>query len=368
MNLAIPFEPAIRLLILAAVVFNVVLILTYVERKVLGHIQQRLGPMRTGFHGILQAPADAIKLMFKEDLTPNTADRMVYQLAPFLVFVPIFMMFITIPLTAMLVVQNLDLGLFYLVAFSSLHIVGLLMAGWGSDNKYALLGGVRSAAQLISYELPLAFAVMGVVLLTGTLNLTEIVLNQGIVPLLVLQPLGFIIFLIASLAEMGRTPFDIPMAESEVVGGPWVEYSGMRWAIFFLGEYASLFASCALMVALYLGGWMLPFAGGLDIVVGTVLGAAWFLFKTMLLVFFVFWLRGTLPRLRIDQLMGFAWKLLIPFSFVNLILTAWALVYGDTLPGLLPSLHPTASWLIIAGTVATVLFVYAIHRQTRRIA
>ncbi len=368
MNLTIPFDPAIRILILAAVVFNVVLILTYVERKVLGHIQQRLGPMRTGFHGILQAPADAVKLMFKEDLTPNSADRLVYQLAPFLVFVPIFMMFITIPLTATLVVQNLDLGLFYLVALSSLHIVGLLMAGWGSDNKYALLGGVRSAAQLISYELPLAFAVMGVVLLTGTLNLTTIVHNQALVPLVVLQPLGFVIFLIASLAEMGRTPFDIPMAESEVVGGPWVEYSGMRWAIFFLGEYASLFASCALMVVLYLGGWMVPFAGGLDPITGTIIGAAWFLLKTMLLVFFVFWLRGTLPRLRIDQLMAFAWKMLIPFSFLNLILTAWALVYGDELPSLLPFIHPAGSWLIVAGSVATVLFAYAVHRQTRRSA
>ena len=242
MSFEFPADPVIRLVLLAAVVFNVVLILTYLERKVLGRIQQRMGPMRTGPHGVLQAPADAIKLMTKEDLVPNDADKLVFGLAPFLVFVPIFMMFVAIPLTASLVVKSLDLGIFYLVAFSSLHIVGLLMAGWGSNNKYALLGGVRSAAQLISYELPLAFAIMGVVILTGTLNLTGVVDWQAAVgmPLAVFQPLGLLIFLIASLAEMGRTPFDIPMAESEVVGGPWVEYSGMRWAIFFLGEYAKI--------------------------------------------------------------------------------------------------------------------------------
>lgn len=363
-------DPAVRLVILAALVFNVVLILTYAERKVLAHIQQRLGPMRTGFHGILQAPADAIKLMFKEDLTPNTADRLVYQLAPFLVFVPIFMIFVTIPATAALVVRDLDLGLFYILAFSSLHIVGLLMAGWGSDNKYALLGGVRSVAQLISYELPLAFAVLGVVILTGSLSLGTIVQNQSLVPLIVLQPLGFVIFLIASLAEMGRTPFDIPMAESEVVGGPWVEYSGMRWAIFFLGEYANLFASCALMVLLYLGGWMLPvpLVQGLDPVTGNLLGALWFLMKTSALIFVVFWLRGTLPRLRIDQLMGFAWKVLIPFSFLNLVLTSWALVYGPDLPPVAPGISGVAFWLAALGAAATVLFGYTVHRRTRRTA
>jgi NADH-quinone oxidoreductase subunit H len=355
-SFAFPFDPVIRLLVLAAVVFNVVLVLTYVERKVLGHIQQRLGPMRTGFHGVLQAPADAIKLMFKEDLTPNTADRAVFQLAPFLVFVPIFMMFVTIPATAALVVRNLDLGLFYLVAFSSLHIVGLLMAGWGSDNKYALLGGVRSAAQLISYELPLAFAVMGIVLVTGTLNLREIVEGQDKYPYLLVQPLGALIFIIASLAEMGRTPFDIPMAESEVVGGPWVEYSGMRWAIFFLGEYASLFGSCALMVVLYLGGWMVPFLPA-DSPLSAPVGLLLFVLKTSALVFGVFWLRGTLPRLRIDQLMDFAWKMLIPFSLLNLVATAGLIVYKPELP-------------VVAsmGLALSFLFGYVVYLRTRRTA
>ena len=354
MSFAIPWEAGLRVAILAAFVLTVVLALTYLERKVLAHIQERLGPMRTGFHGILQAPADAIKLLVKEDLTPDSADRVVFQLAPFLVFVPVFMMFVTIPATATLVVQNLDLGLFYLVAFSSLHIVGLLMAGWGSDNKYALLGGMRSAAQLVSYELPLAFAALGIVIIAGSLNLKEIVETQSPAPYIVYQPLGAIIFLIAALAEMGRTPFDIPVAESEVVGGPWIEYSGMRWAIFFLGEYASLFGSCALMVVLYLGGWMLPFSAG---AADPVLGAIWFMAKTFLLVFFVFWLRGTLPRLRIDQLMDFAWKMLIPFSLVNLVITAAAVVYVGYV------------WVWLGlGWLAAFVFVYTVYLRTRRTA
>src|SRR3990172_8186764 len=199
MPLAPELDATIRMAIMTAFVFTIVLALVYLERKILGHIQQRLGPMRTGFHGILQSPADAVKLLVKEDLTPASADHWVFQLAPYLVFVPIFMMFVTIPFRGELVVRNLDLGIFYLMALSSLHIVGMLMAGWGSDNKYALL-----------------------------------------------QPLGLVIFLIASLAETTRTPFDIPVAEAEVVGGPLVEYSGMRWAIFFLGEYASLFATSAI--------------------------------------------------------------------------------------------------------------------------
>src|SRR5207245_2000064 len=167
--------------------------------------------------------------LVKEDRTPETADHWVFRLAPFLVFVPIFMLFVTIPFTGLIVIRNLDLGIFYLVAFSTLHIVGMLMAGWGSDNKYALLGGVRAAAQLVSYELPLAFSILGVALLAQSLNLRTIVELQDPIPYLLAQPLGLVVFLIASLAELSRTPFDIPMAESEVVGGPMVEYSGMRW-------------------------------------------------------------------------------------------------------------------------------------------
>lgn len=348
-------DAALRLLVVANVVMVTVLVLIYVERKVLGHIQQRLGPMRTGFHGILQTPADAIKLLVKEDLTPAGADGWVFRLAPFLVFVPVFMLFVTIPFTGELVVRHLDLGIFYLVAFSSLHVVGMLMAGWGSDNKYALLGGVRAAAQLVSYELPLAFAILGVVLLAGSLNLQEIVGQQSAVPNLLLQPLGLLIFLVASLAELSRTPFDIPLAESEVVGGPLVEYSGMRWSVFLLAEYASLFATAAIAAAIYLGGWEWPLLPSPDLLSGwpaRLVAVGWFLLKTYAIILLVFWLRGTLPRLRVDQLMGFAWKLLIPFSFVNLVLTAAAVLYGGA--------------ILALGWVATGGFAYAVYARSRR--
>ncbi len=355
MTLPPVLDALLRLFIVANVVMLVVLALIYLERKVLGHIQQRLGPMRTGFHGILQTPADAIKLLIKEDLTPLSADRWVFQIAPFLVFVPIFMMFVAIPFTGELVVRHLDMGIFYLVAFSSLHVVGMLMAGWGSDNKYALLGGVRAAAQLVSYELPLAFAILGVVLLSGSLNLRDIVALQTRVPFLLLQPLGLLIFLVASLAELSRTPFDIPVAESEVVGGPLVEYSGMRWAVFLLAEYASLFATAAIATAIYLGGWEWPFVpdeGSLAGWAARLVGVTWFLIKTLGLIVLVFWLRGTLPRLRIDQLMGFAWKMLIPFSFINLVITAAAVVYGGA--------------ILLAGWLATGGFAYAVYVRSRR--
>jgi len=347
-------DALLRLTVMAGFVFFIVLVLVYVERKVLGHIQQRLGPMRTGFHGVLQTPADAIKLLVKEDLTPETADRWTFRLAPFMVFVPIFMMFVTIPFTWDIAVRHLDLGIFYLVAFSTLHIVGMLMAGWGSDNKFALLGGIRAAAQLVSYELPLAFAILGVAMIAQSLNLFEIVIQQSVIPFIFLQPLGLLIFLIASLAELSRTPFDIPMAESEVVGGPMVEYSGMRWAVFFLAEYASMFATAALVSVLYLGGWIWPWLPPVDVLDGwaaRLAGLAWFMLKTFAILYVVIWLRGTLPRLRIDQLMAFAWKMLIPFSFVNLIITAAAVVYGDG--------------LLLLGWLATVWFGWAVYRITK---
>ena len=348
-------DATLRLGLMTGFIFSAVLVLVYVERKVLGHIQQRLGPMRTGFHGILQSPADAIKLLVKEDVTPTTADRWVFQLAPYLVFIPILMMFVTLPFTWELVVRHLDLGIFYLVAFSSLHIVGMIMAGWGSDNKYALLGGIRAAAQLISYELPLAFAILGVALLAGTLNLREVVEQQSPLPFLLLQPLGALIFFTAALAELGRTPFDIPMAESEVVGGPLVEYSGMRWALFFLAEYANLFATSAIAAVIYLGGWQWPFLPPESLFGGWIarlVGVSWFMAKTSVIIVIVIWLRGTLPRLRIDQLMGFAWKVLIPFSFVNLLLTAAAALYGDA--------------LLLIGWLATGGFCYTVYTISRR--
>src|SRR3990172_8344437 len=217
-----------------------VIILSYVERKVIGRLQMRLGPMRVGPYGTLQSVADTVKLLTKEDLRPQTADRWTFELAPFVVVVPVFLAFVTLPFTADLFVRNLGLGLFNIVAVSGLSIVGFLMAGWGSDNKYALLGGVRAAAQLISYEIPLVMAVLAVAMVGQSLNLVELVDGQGRVPYIAWQPLAFFIFVVASLAELYRQPFDIPVAESDVVGGPFIEYSGIRWSMFQMSEFSSM--------------------------------------------------------------------------------------------------------------------------------
>ncbi|MEE9199473.1 MAG: NADH-quinone oxidoreductase subunit NuoH [Dehalococcoidia bacterium] len=296
---------------LVGVITVVVLLLTYLERKALGRIQMRMGPMRTGFHGTLQPFADALKLLLKEDVVPSVKDKAVFWLAPLVVFVPALVLWITIPFTHDLVVRNLEFGIFYIIAVSVVSIVGIVMAGWGSNNKYALLGGARAAAQLISYELPIILVVVAVVMIAGTLNMREIVEGQGDFPYVYLQPLGFVVFLGAGLAELRRTPFDIPTAESEVMGGPFVEYSGIHWGMFFLAEYANTFAIGALATVLFLGGWSGPLLPGL----------LWFAIKTIAVIFVIFWLRATLPRFRIDQLMAFCWKFLIPISFLNIFLT-----------------------------------------------
>ena len=299
-----------------------VLALTWLERKVLARIQMRMGPMRVGFHGTLQPIADAMKLVFKEDILPSWADRQVYWLAPLAVFVPAFLLWVTIPVGEDLVLRNLELGLFYIVAISILSVMGLVMAGWGSANKYAVLGGLRAAGQLISYEIPFIMAILGVAMLAQSLDLSVIVDEQATIANILIQPMGFFIFLTAGLAELGRTPFDIHHAESEVVGGPFVEYSGAHWAVFFLAEYINTFTIAALTVLLFLGGWRwpeMPYAG---------LAVVWFLVKAFVVILVIFWIRGTYPRLRIDQLMAFGWKLLVPLSFVNIIITGIALFYG----------------------------------------
>ena len=301
----------LRVSAIVGVVTAVVLFLTYGERKVLGRIQMRMGPMRTGFHGIFQPFADALKLVLKEDVMPSVNDKAIFWLAPLVVFVPVFIVWLTIPFTEDLVVRNLEFGIFYIVAVSVVSIVGIVMAGWGSNNKYALLGASRSAAQLISYELPIILVILAVVMISGTLDLREIVGGQDSFPYIYLQPLGFVVFLLAGLAELGRIPFDIPHAESEVVGGPFVEYSGIHWSMFFLAEYANTFAIGALTTLLFLGGWSGPLLPDL----------LWFSLKTMAVILAIFWFRATLPRFRIDQVMTFCWKFLIPISFLNIFVT-----------------------------------------------
>ena len=305
----------------------IVLILTWGERKALARIHMRMGPMRVGFQGTLQPLADTIKLVTKEDILPSWADRRVYWIAPVAVFLPALLLWVTIPLGRDLVLRNLELGLFYITAISVLSVMGLLMAGWGSANKYAMLGGLRAAGQLISYEIPFIMSILGVAMLVQSLNLITIVDGQANYGYALVQPLGLFIFLMAGLAELGRTPFDIHHAESELVGGPFIEYSGAHWAVFFLAEYINTFTVAVLIVLLFLGGWRwpeMPFSGAAL----SALSALWFLFKTTLVICVIFWIRGTYPRLRIDQLMSFGWKMLVPLSFINIVITGIVLFYG----------------------------------------
>ena len=312
--------------------------LIYLERKILARFQARVGPTRTGPMGLLQPVADALKLVSKEDLRPARADRWVFSLAPYFVFVPVFLMFIPIPFTSTWIVRDLELGFLYVFGVLGLSLVGVVMAAFSSDNKYALLGGVRAAAQAISYELPMLLMAVAIVLVVAgrltaeggdggliqALNLNVIVTEQRTTPFILLQPLGFVIFMIAALAELHRPPFDAPVGESEVVGGYFVEYSGIRWGMFFLAEYTALLLMVLLAVIVFLGGWNFPF--GSDLGVGTQV--LWTFLKASALIFGLFWARAMLPRLRIDQLMAFSWKVLLPFSLVQVLANAIILAYG----------------------------------------
>ncbi|MDA1188731.1 MAG: NADH-quinone oxidoreductase subunit H, partial [Chloroflexi bacterium] len=274
-----------------------VIALTWLERKALARIQQRMGPTRVGPQGLLQPIADVLKLMSKEDIVPSWSDKRLFWLAPMAFFLPALLLWVTIPVTRDLVLRNLEMGLFYIVAISVLSVAGLALAGWSSANKYALLGSLRAVGALISYEIPFILAVLAVAMLAQTFDITEIVDDQRNIAYVLILPLGLFLFFTASLAELGRTPFDIHHAESEVVGGPFVEYSGAHWAAFMLSEYANTFTVAVLTVLLFFGGWRwptMPFEGGLHI----VLSAIWLLVKTYLVILVIFWIRGTFPRLR----------------------------------------------------------------------
>ena len=319
--------------------------LIYLERKIAARFHMRLGPTRTGPAGLLQSVADALKLVGKEDIRPASADAWSFELAPYFVFIPAFMMFVTIPFTLMLNVEMLTLGLLYVIAVSSVSIVGWVMAGWGSDNRYALIGGLRAAAQGISYELPLVLAVLCIAMISQSLNLNEIIEQQSIIPNIVLQPFAFFLFFTSALAEMNRAPFDIPVGESEVVGGPFVEYSGIRWSMFFLAEYTTLLIMSILIVALFLGGWAWPF--------GESLGTSWqiilTIMKTSLVIFLIFWVRVSAPRMRIDQLMNFCWKVLIPLALLQIFLNGLILVFH------LPTFLLSLSSIILMGVLILIV-------------
>ena len=314
----------IRTLIVVIAMTVVVIYLTYGERKVVARFQMRLGPTRTGPAGLLQGVADALKLVVKEDLRPRNADRWVFEFAPYAPFVPVCLVLLTLPFAENWGVRNLALGMFFVFAVLGLNIVGVLMAGFGSGNKYALLGGVRAAAQMISYEIPLVVALLTIAMLAGTLDLNLIASLQGDRPFILVQPLAFVIFFIALLSELHRAPFDIPVAESEIVGGYFVEYSGIRWSMFQLAEYAALWGFSIFGSVIFLGGWNFPFGSE----VGVGLQLALTLIKSTLMILLIFWVRATMPRLRMDQLMSFCWKVLIEISFVLLLITGFFLYYN----------------------------------------
>ena len=316
------------------------LVTLYLEMKVAAHVQDRLAYMRTGWHGVLQPFADFIKLLQKEDIISVAADRKLFILAPYIVFIGTYGGYAAIPFSSIFIGANLDLGAFYIVAISSLVVVGILMAGWASNNKWSIFGAVRSAAQMISYEVPTSLAILVGVMITGSLNLQDItkfqaggiqdwVIFGGPLPLLqkvLIIPFTvttFLILFVASLAEVNRTPFDLPEAESELVQGFFTEYSGMRWALFYIAEYANMFLVSAVAVSFFLGGWGSPFGEALS---GPIWGFGWFVMKGMALVFLQIWLRWTLPRLRVDQLMYTSWKVLTPFLFVCIIAVGLILV------------------------------------------
>jgi NADH-quinone oxidoreductase subunit H len=344
-------DALIRMVLIVGFMTVTVMALIYLERKILARFQRRLGPTRTGPMGMLQSVADALKLVGKEDLRPNRADPWTFELAPYAVFIPIFITFIILPFLLDWHVRLIELGILFFVAVSSVNIVGWVMAGWGSDNRYAMIGGLRAAAQGISYELPLVLALLSAAMVAGTLNLGEIVLFQAQVPLIVWQPLAFFIFFVAALAEMNRPPFDIPVGESEVVGGPFIEYSGIRWSMFFLAEYAALFILSLVGASVFLGGWAWPFGEELGRLYQLVIVSA----KTGLLIFVVFWVRASVPRLRIDQLMAYSWKVLLPLSFAQVLVNGAVLVYD--LPHVV---------LLVTGLLGLAALAWITDRAVRR--
>lgn len=290
-----------------------VLVLIWMERKVAGRIQQRMGPMRLGWHGTLQTLADVLKLISKEDVIPEGADRRVFTLAPIVAFAPTLAVYAVIPFGPTIIARDLNIALVFIASISSMMVISILMSGWSSNNKWSLLGSMRSAAQLVSYEIPLVLSVVGVAMLAGTLSLQQIVhAQQSGTWYIVLQPIGFIVFCIASLAELNRKPFDLPEAESELVAGYQTEYSGMRWAIFMLSEYAAVVSSAAIAATLYLGGWIGP---------SFLPPVVWFIAKVYLFIFIAMWIGWTFPRIRVDHLTDVAWKGLVPLAIFNLIVT-----------------------------------------------
>ena len=333
----------IAALVVIFLVLNGALAQIYLERKVQAVIQDRLGPMHTGPFGLLQTFADAIKLLGKEDVRARLTDASFFIAAPGLVFSPMFASYVVLPFARDFVGADLNIGLLYLTTLGSMTVLGIVIAGWASNNKYSLMGGLRSAAQLISYEVPQILALVTVVLVVGSLSMVDLTESQpGLLVNFFILPFAFVTYFIAALAETNRAPFDLPEAESELVAGFLTEYSGMRWGVFFVAEYGEVTVVCAIMTTLWFGGWHGP---GVDAFAW--LGIVWFTLKTYFFVLLFMWVRATLPRLRIDQLMSFCWKILIPLALVNILATAILVL---AFPG---NLLPVAivNWGLLGGLI-----------------
>jgi NADH-quinone oxidoreductase subunit H len=351
------------------------LLYVYVETKVAGFMQDRIGPKRVGPHGMLQTVADAVKLMFKEAIYPAGADKLLFVVAPCLVVIGAFMPLLVIPFGKGLQAADLNIGVFYVTAIAALSTVGLIMAGWASNNKYALFGAMRSAAQIVSYEIPAVMTLLLPVMIVGSLSMQDLVAAQagGIghwfaFRYFPLMPIAFAVFFTATLAECNRAPFDIPEAESELVAGFHTEYSGFFFAMFFLAEYTEMVVVSATATVLFLGGWQSPFPGGfLDTLPGTPipLGPFWLLAKAWSLVFFMMWLRWTLPRLRVDQLMYVAWKVLLPIAFVLVVAIGGLALWGPTRNGFPWDRY--VGWLVTLGLFGWLLLgIVRARRWSRR--
>jgi NADH-quinone oxidoreductase subunit H len=331
--------PLVQVAILLVGVLTAVAYLVLLERKVQAWVQVRLGPMRVGPHGLLQPVADIVKLLVKEDITPARADKWIYTLAPVIVLVPALIVFAVIPfgtevtlfgVTIPLYVADLNIGLLYIVAVASLGVYGTILGGWSSNSKYPLLASLRASAQLISYEVAVTMTLVSMILVAGSLSMVRIVEAQQAQGwwFVFVQPVAFFIYFVGGLAETNRAPFDLPEAEQELVGGFHTEYSGIRFALFFLAEYANMIVISAIATTLFLGGWLRPFPGvGFLAFLDWIPGWVWFIAKTMFFLYVFLWVRATLPRYRYDQLMRIGWKVLIPLAIANVIVTAtWKVI------------------------------------------
>jgi NADH-quinone oxidoreductase subunit H len=341
-------------IVLLVFILNVAGGTTFIERRVWARIQSRVGPNRVGPQGILQWLVDGIKLVMKEDIIPTAADRILFSLAPYIVMMGFVGTFVVLPFGSRLVIADMNVGILYITAVTALVVVGILMAGWASNNKWSLIGGIRSAAQIVSYEIPNGLSIFPIVLLTGTLSMQGIITAQGWAPwnwFVFANPFTFIAFFIfftSALAEGNRTPFDLPEADSELVAGFVTEYSGVRYLIFFMAEWGNLYVIGAVVTTLFLGGWRIPHLTD-SVVLNAVLEFLVFFVKSYFWVLVAMWVRATLPRVRVDQLMSVCWKYLVPISFVNVLGTAaWMLLF--------PQGNRVVAWLMFALGVSIITY------------